>query len=194
MAILFPIVLVVVMLLVVALLLPYGFWGNVINLINVVTAALLATNFWEPLSSFITSKAPGFMFLADIFVIWILFAAFLFGLRTATEFASRVKLRFPPLVERLGNVLFAGWVAWVLVCFLCMTLHMAPLRTSSPPAVSSPKLAHSSASIPTACGWASCSKCRGVRSIEAARTSSTRRANSCSATPNAERSSSAKMA
>jgi hypothetical protein len=107
--------------------LPYVLLGNAINLMNVVTAALLATNFWEPASSWITSKVPGLMFLTDIFVIWILFGAFLFGMRTATDFASRVKLRFPPLIERVGNVFFAGWVGWVLVCFLCMTLNMAPL-------------------------------------------------------------------
>ena len=125
---LFPIVLVVMMLLVVALLMPYGLWGNAINLINVVTAALLATNCWEPLSSsWLTSKAPSMMFIADIFALWVLFGIFLFLMRMATEFASRVKLRFPPLVERVGNVFFAGWVGWVLVCFMTMSLNMAPL-------------------------------------------------------------------
>jgi hypothetical protein len=127
MAIIFSVVLLVVMLLIMALLLPYGLWGNVINLINIVTAALLATNFWEPVANFITGKVPGLMFLADIFVLWILFGAILFGLRTATDFASRIKLKFPPLIERLGNVLFAGWCGWVLICFLCMSLHMAPM-------------------------------------------------------------------
>jgi uncharacterized membrane protein required for colicin V production len=127
MAILFPVILAVVMLLIVALLLPYGFWGNVINLINVVTAALLATNFWEPVSSWITKNMPSMMFLTDIFIIWILFGVILFAMRAATELLSKIKLRFPPLVERLGNVFFAGWVGWVLVCFMCMTLHMAPL-------------------------------------------------------------------
>jgi len=127
MAILFPVVLVVVLLLVVALLLPSGLWSNAINLINVVTAALLATNFWEPVSSWVTSKAPSMMFLTDIFVLWILFGAFLFGLRSATDFVSKIKLRFPPLVERVGNVFFAVWVGWVLVCVLSMSLHMAPL-------------------------------------------------------------------
>jgi hypothetical protein len=127
MAILFPVIILVVLLLVVALLLPYGLWGNAINLINVVTAALLATNFWEPASTWLTGKMPSLMFLADIFVLWILFGAILFGMRTATDFLSRIKLRFPPLVERAGNVFFAVWVGWVLVCFLTMSLNMAPL-------------------------------------------------------------------
>ena len=59
MAILLPIIILLIMLMVVALLMPYGLWGNAINLINVVTAALLATNFWEPASSWLTGKIPG---------------------------------------------------------------------------------------------------------------------------------------
>ena len=96
MEIIFSVVLLVVMLLVVALLLPYGLWGNVINLINVVTAALLATNFWEPASNFISSKMPSMMFLTNIFVLWILFAAILFGLPRRPIFfrrSSSVSLR-----------------------------------------------------------------------------------------------------
>jgi uncharacterized membrane protein required for colicin V production len=127
MEIIFPVIILVMMMLVVALLLPYGLWGNAVNLINVVTAALLATNFWEPASNWITSKMPSMMFLTDIFVLWILFGAFLFGMRTATDLLSKIKLKFPPLVERVGNVFFAVWVGWVLVCFLSMSLHMAPL-------------------------------------------------------------------
>ena len=48
--------------------------------VNVVTAALLATNFWEPVAGWLMQKMPSGVFLWDIVVLWLLFAVFLFGL------------------------------------------------------------------------------------------------------------------
>ncbi|HWC90222.1 MAG TPA: hypothetical protein VG433_11215 [Pirellulales bacterium] len=127
MAMLLPILLFVLLILIVGLLYPTGLWGNAINLINVVTAALLATNFWEPVAGAIKSAMPSLVYLVDIFVLWLLFALFAFGLRFATDAVSKYKVRFPKPVELGGNVLFALWTAWVVICFGTMTLHTAPL-------------------------------------------------------------------
>jgi hypothetical protein len=127
MALLLPILLFVLFVLIVGLLYPTGMWGNAINLVNVVTAALLATNFWEPVAGWIKQGMPSAVFVVDVFVLWLLFAFFAFGLRFATDAVSQVKVRFPKPVELAGNVLFAAWTAWVVVCFATMTLHTAPL-------------------------------------------------------------------
>lgn len=127
MAIVLPLLYIAIIVLIAALLAPSGLWGNVLNLVNVVTAALLATNFFEPVSSWLTRKMPSFMFIADIFVLWILFAIFTAAMRALTELVSKYKLRFPPLVERVGNYAVGAWVGWVFVCFLSMSLITAPL-------------------------------------------------------------------
>ena len=50
-------------------------WSNAIVLFNVVTSALIATNFWEPVVSWLMSKYPGGVFIWDYAVLWLLFAA-----------------------------------------------------------------------------------------------------------------------
>lgn len=104
-----------------------GLWTNAIRLVNVVTAALLATNFWEPLAQELDKMAPSFTYYWDFPAIWILFAGIFWGLRAATEAVSRVKLRVLPVVDRAGGTFFAGWMGWVMVCFTLMTMHLAPL-------------------------------------------------------------------
>jgi hypothetical protein len=123
----FPLLLIVVVGLMIAFTAPAGMWGNAIRLVNVVTAAVLATNFFEPLAAWLTRSAPSGVFVWDMFSIWILFGAIFAGLHTATEFVSRVRVRFPKPVEMAGNYFFAAWTGWVLICFTTMTLHMAPL-------------------------------------------------------------------
>ncbi|HVU89058.1 MAG TPA: hypothetical protein VHD36_17170 [Pirellulales bacterium] len=104
-----------------------GMWSNAIVLFNVVTAALLATNFWEPLVRKCLSSQPNGVYVFDFPVIWLLFAGFYLSLRIVTDSISRVRVRFPAMVDKIGSFFFAGWVGWVLVCFIAMTLHMAPL-------------------------------------------------------------------
>ncbi len=107
-----------------------GMWGNAIRLINVVTAALLATNFFEPAARWLEGYSQTFAtytYIWDFLVLWGLFAMFMVLLRLATDFLSRVKIRFLKIVDQIGSVLFAAWVGWVMVCFTAMSLHTAPL-------------------------------------------------------------------
>ena len=153
MAILLPLLLLALMVLIVALLYPTGLWGNALNLVNAVIAALLATNFWEPVSSTIKGVMPSLVFVVDIFVLWLLFAGIFFGLRFATDAVSKVKVRFPKPVELGGNIFFAVWTAWVVVCFATMTLHTAPCREFLA-ADFRPSSRCFSAFIPIVSGWA----------------------------------------
>jgi len=113
----------------VAFLLTEGMWGNAIRLINVVTAALLATSFWEPLARVLEANvSKSFTYFWDFIALWGLFMVFLVIFRVATGFASRVKVKFLGIANRIGGIFFALCVAWVIVCFTTVTLHTAPLK------------------------------------------------------------------
>src|SRR3990170_4100638 len=129
MSFLLPFLLLVVFMACVGLLYTEGMWGNAIHLINVVTAALLATNFWEPLARFLEENVNGsFTYFWDFIALWALFCTFLIIFRTLTGFASRVKVKFLGIVNRAGSGFLAACVGWVMVCFTTMTLHTAPLK------------------------------------------------------------------
>jgi uncharacterized membrane protein required for colicin V production len=104
-----------------------GLWSNAIRLVNVVTAALLATNFFEPLADWLQGFAPSYQYFTDIVAVWGLFVVFLGGLGLATDAASRVRVRFATIVDRIGAAFFSAWVGYVMVAFTLATLHTAPL-------------------------------------------------------------------
>jgi len=111
----------------VACLYTEGLWGNAIRLINVITSALLATALWEPVATWAEGQAPSYTYLLDFLSLWGLFVFFMVVLRLATDFVSKVKMRFPSIADSIGGLLLAAWTGWVMVCFLMMTLHTVPL-------------------------------------------------------------------
>jgi hypothetical protein len=105
-----------------------GLWTNALMLINTVTAALLATNYFEPLADWLErSVDPSWTYQWDFIALWLIFGLSMSVLRAATDAVSKVKVRFHPLVDQIGNYAFAAWTGWVLLCFATMTLHTAPL-------------------------------------------------------------------
>jgi hypothetical protein len=91
-----------------------GIWGASLTLINIVFAALLAMNFFEPLAQTLGDKNSNMM---DFVCLWGLFA----------DLVSRVRVRFPPMFDLIGAVFFAIWGGWVLFCFTVTSFHVAPL-------------------------------------------------------------------
>jgi hypothetical protein len=104
-----------------------GMWSNAIRLINVVTAALLATNFFEPVARWLDDWQPSYTYVWDFLALWGLFGLFITIFRLATDHLSQVKVRFLKIADRIGSALFALLIAWVMICFTMMTLHAAPL-------------------------------------------------------------------
>jgi hypothetical protein len=104
-----------------------GMWNNALRLINVVTAALLATNFWEPLASTLSGWQPGYSYVWDFVTLWGLFSLSLLGLSAVTDAVSKTRVRFLHAAERYGSSALACCTAWVVVCFTAMTMHTAPL-------------------------------------------------------------------
>ncbi|MBN2296282.1 MAG: CvpA family protein [Pirellulales bacterium] len=129
MSFLFPLLLVVIFVAVAISLYTEGLWGNALRLINVVTAALLATNFYEPLANWLQSMdaLKSYRYLLDFLCIWLLFGIAMGVLRGATDYISKVKVRFLQIVDRVGSGILSCCVAAVMVSFITMSLHTAPL-------------------------------------------------------------------
>jgi uncharacterized membrane protein required for colicin V production len=104
-----------------------GMWTNAIRLINVVTAALLATNFFEPLAAWLQSMMPSATYLCDFASLWVLFIVSVLVLSEVTNWVSQVNVKFLKIVDQIGGGFFALWIGYVMVCFTMMTLHTAPM-------------------------------------------------------------------
>lgn len=130
MSLILPLLLFVIIIACVACLFIEGMWGNAIRLINVVTAALLATNFFEPVAAWLEGMGDwfaSFTYLWDFLALWGLFGVFMILFRLVTNHLSRVKVRFLKIADHIGSAFFAAWIGWVMVCFSMFSLHTAPL-------------------------------------------------------------------
>lgn len=127
MAFLFPTLLVLIVIGCVAFLYTEGIWSNAIRLINVVTAALIATNFWEPLARWLEGFGESFTYYWDLLALWGLFAISMLVFRSITSGLSKQKVKFLQIADDIGGGVLAAVVAWVMVCFITFTLHTAPL-------------------------------------------------------------------
>ena len=127
MSFLLSILMLVILFACVAMLYTDGMWSNAIRLINVVTAALLATNYFEPVAQWLDNSQPSYTYVWDFLALWGLFALFFVVFTLVTDRVSQVKVRFLKLADRIGGGLFALLIGWVMVCFTMMTLHTAPL-------------------------------------------------------------------
>jgi hypothetical protein len=120
-------ILVLIFLAVFASLMNQGLWSNTITLVNLITSALVATNYFEPVADFLDKQEPSFHYVWDFAAIWLLFGITMVVLRAATDYLSKIKVRFILPLDRAGGILMAVWASWVMVCFATMTLHTAPL-------------------------------------------------------------------
>lgn len=127
MSILFPIMLTVVLVAVIASLGREGLWSNLITLFNMILAAMLATNFYDTAAAALVKSVPSAAYFADFACIWLIFALALAVFQTATQQVSKVRVKFVKQLDAAGSWILAVWTGWVLVCFFTMTLHMAPL-------------------------------------------------------------------
>ncbi len=86
----FIIILLIVLFPCVAMLIREGFWSNTLTLINVVTAALIATSYWEPLATWLDEQIPSFTYLLDFISIWAIFVLAFVILRATPGQVSKV--------------------------------------------------------------------------------------------------------
>jgi len=124
---LFSFLLLVIFIACVALLFTEGMWSNAIRLINTITSALLAINFFEPVAAWLDGFQPSYTYFWDFIAIWMVFIVSMVLLSIATNSVSKVKVKFLGIVDRVGGTIFAMWIGWVVVCFAAVTFHTAPL-------------------------------------------------------------------
>jgi hypothetical protein len=104
-----------------------GLWGACIMFCNVLMAAVLATNLFEPVAGRLESMMSGYTYFCDFLALWICFTVCLTIFRLSTDFLSRHRMRFKRPVDIGGGVVFAIGVAWLMVQFTLFTFHTAPL-------------------------------------------------------------------
>ena len=86
-----------------------GLWGAGIMFCNVLMAAVLATNLFEPVAGWLESMMSGYTYFCDFLGLWICFTVFLLIFRLATDLLSRHRMRFKRPVDVAGGVVFASW-------------------------------------------------------------------------------------
>ena len=127
MSALLTLILVLIFLACLGFLYPEGMWSNAIRLINVILAALLAMNYFEPLARKLEEWQPSYTYCWDFLALWAVFGGSFVVLRAVTDLISRVKVRFLKIVDQIGSGVLAAAIGWVLVAFTLTTLHTAPL-------------------------------------------------------------------
>ena len=111
-----------------AMLYTDGMWSNAVRLINVITAALLAMNFFEPLADWLEQTvSASYTFFWDFIALWGLFIVFSIIFRQLTDRLSTVKVKFLKVTDQIGSGVLSLWIGWVLVCIIMTSLHIAPL-------------------------------------------------------------------
>jgi|SRR5687768_15708030 len=121
-----------------------GTWNNCVTLINMTLAMMIATNYYEPISTWIEGFDASFTYLLDFVVIWILFFVTYGFMRLFTDMLSGNRVKFIMPVEMALRSVTAIWAGWLMVCFVAFTLHFAPLNSVSPGgALASPTSPHS---------------------------------------------------
>jgi uncharacterized membrane protein required for colicin V production len=129
MSVLLPILLLLILAICVAFTLHEGMWSNALRLVNLVTAGLIAMNFFEPLADFLEDQvAPSWSYFWDFLALWLIFCVSLLLLRFLTDYTiSRVKVRFLTIIDHWGGIVFGVLCGWFMVCFVTASLHTAPL-------------------------------------------------------------------
>lgn len=124
---LLPVLLVLVLVAVVGLTFRDGIFSNALMLIHVTLSGVLATNFFEPLADWLTTRLPSFVYVWDLVAVWGVFIVAYLALRGMTDYLSKTKPTFPVVADLAVGGLLAAWSGWVLVCFISFTLHLAPM-------------------------------------------------------------------
>ena len=107
-----------------------GAWGAGIVFLSTLLAGLLAMNFFEPLAVTLAQSIPTAAAYCDFIALAGLFAALVFGLRTASEYLMPTYAEVHGVVHNIVRWLLAATTAYTVVAILMTSLHTAPLPRS----------------------------------------------------------------
>ena len=109
----------------------FGLWSNLITLINLLLASMLASSIYEPVSDLLLGINKSYRLLYDFIAIWLVFLLAYFILRGITDVASGYRLKFDKITELVGRSILSVWIAGVFICFSFFTLQLAPLKPNT---------------------------------------------------------------
>jgi hypothetical protein len=109
----------------------FGLWSNLITLVNLLLAAMIATSIYEPVSDLLLSFNKIYRLLYDFIAIWLSFCLAFFILRAITDVTSSFRVKFDPITEMAGRSILSIWIAIVFICFSFFTLQLAPLKPNT---------------------------------------------------------------
>ena len=96
-------------------------------MVNTVTAALIASAYYETLANYLDEQMPSFTYAWDFLSLWAVFCACMIVFRLLTDKLSRVKVKFLKIADQIGSGVFALLVGGVMVSFVLFSFHLAPL-------------------------------------------------------------------
>ena len=108
----------------------FGFWNNMLTMINCLLAALIATSAYPAISEFVVNldkDENSFAYVGDFVGLWAVFVISFMLLRGFTDSLSKYRLKFDTITEMAGRTIFSIGTALVLLCFTNFTLQLAPL-------------------------------------------------------------------
>ena len=107
-----------------------GMWSNLVTLVCLVFAGMIASSFYEPLADLLEGSLGRMTYLLDFISVWLLFFVAFGFMRLITELLSPYRVKFNEVLELVGRSVLSVWIGWAFVCFSMFTLHMAPIETA----------------------------------------------------------------
>jgi hypothetical protein len=104
-----------------------GLWGSALMFFNVLFAAMIAFNFYEPLAVLLDSTGINWGF-SDTLCMLSLFIISLLLLRMTTETIAPAMVRFPLPVYHIGRLFFGLAGAAVTMAIILLGFHAAPVH------------------------------------------------------------------
>jgi hypothetical protein len=105
-----------------------GLWGAALAFFNVLFAALISFNFYEPVAQLIVDNASFAANFADCLSMMLLFIVPLLLLRLTTDSIAPSMVRFPTPLYHLGRVVFGVGAAVLMVAMLFLAYEASPVQ------------------------------------------------------------------
>jgi hypothetical protein len=103
-----------------------GLWGSAHTFLCVLLSGLMATNYFEPVATFLDGFLGSARTYSDFVAFVGLFAAFIFALRLGTEHLSPTFIQLPSTADQVGRWVFAALTGYLTVAVLLTAIHTAP--------------------------------------------------------------------
>jgi uncharacterized membrane protein required for colicin V production len=105
-----------------------GLWGSALMFFNVLFAALISFNFYEPLAQLIIDNSEYGQSYADSISMMLLFLVPLLLLRLTTDSLAPMLVRFPSAMHYVGSALFGFGASAITVGMLLLAYQASPVQ------------------------------------------------------------------